>query len=175
VLRFLREQDVFTCYETEDAFYVVEHSPLEAAVVPPGTPPARLVRDFAQVAHLPALKLVGVADEARITALRPLAEAAFGAHLYVTRTSPVLYEFLHPSVSKGAALEKVMESLGLSSEQVIAFGDSHNDIEMLRVAGTGVAMANADPEVQGMADLIAPSNAEDGIAEVLEDLLWTQA
>jgi Cof subfamily protein (haloacid dehalogenase superfamily) len=173
VIDFLSAQGIYTCYESEADIFVLYHSPWEARLVPPGTPPALSVRSFSDVMHLPAMKLVGVAEEARITALRPLAEAAFAAQLYVTRTSPVLYEFLHPSVSKGAALKKVIETLGLSAAEVIAFGDSHNDIAMLEVAGTAVAMANADSEVRGMADLIAPSNMQDGIADVLDDLLWT--
>ena len=56
---------------------------------------------------------------------------------------------------------------------MIAFGDSHNDIEMLTVAGTGVAMANASAEVRANADHIALSNDEDGIAATLDELLWT--
>jgi Cof subfamily protein (haloacid dehalogenase superfamily) len=173
VISFLQEQQVYTCYYTDDAIYVRDHSPFEIALVPPELPQPIKVPDFDRLAHVPALKIVAVGEKARIDALRPLAEAAFGEHLYVTRTSPVLLEFLHAAVSKGAALTMVVESLGLRAEQVVAFGDSHNDIDMLRVAGTGVAMGNADAEVKAAADLVAPRNSEDGIAVVLDDLLWT--
>jgi Cof subfamily protein (haloacid dehalogenase superfamily) len=172
VLEFLRRQGVYACYYTEDDIYVLERSPLEVALVPPGTKPPLRISDFGQVAHLPAIKLVAVANRDTITTLRPLADAAFGGELYVTRTSSVLLEFLHPSVSKGAALQQVIQSLGLNAEQVIAFGDSHNDIELLQIAGTGVAMGNAEAEARDVADIVAPSNADDGVAKVLDDLMW---
>jgi Cof subfamily protein (haloacid dehalogenase superfamily) len=172
VLTFLAEQEVYVSYYTDDTIYVTGRSDLEIALVPPGMPEPARVPSFDAVTHLPALKLVAVAENDRISALRPLAEEAFGAKLYVTRTHAVLLEFLHASVSKGAALQWVMESLGLERDQVIAFGDSHNDIELLRMAGTGVAMGNADAEVRAASDLVAPPNTEDGVARVLEDRLW---
>ena len=175
VLDFLRDQHVFTSYFTEDDVYVRHRSSLEFALVPPEMPPAREVGDFDEVLHLPAVKIVATATRDRIDSLRPAAEAAFADRLYVTRTDPVLLEFLHPAVSKGTALAKVMESLGLHAEQVIAFGDSHNDLELLQTAGVGVAMGNADPEVLAMADIVAEPNTDDGVAKVLESLLWSRS
>jgi Cof subfamily protein (haloacid dehalogenase superfamily) len=174
VLAFLVEHGAYTCYFTEDMIYVREHAvPLERALVPPDfSPQPVVVPDLSALLHLPCIKLVVVAKLEAIARLRPLAEAAFGDQLYITQTSSVLLEFLHPAVSKGAALIEAMCYLGLRAEEVIAFGDSHNDIEMLRVAGTGVAMANAGAEVRAVADSIAPSNDDDGIAVVLEDVLW---
>ena len=173
VLEFLADEEVFTCYYTADAIYVRGHSPMVDALVPAGLPQPIVTDDLGALLHLPCMKLVVVAEPPRIDALRPKAEAAFGERLYVTQTARVLLEFLHPEVSKGAALARSIEALGLRSEQVIAFGDSHNDIELLRVAGTGVAMGNADPEVQAVADLVAPPNTEDGIAAVLDAILYT--
>lgn len=172
VLSFLREHDVYSCYYTDSQIYVRGRSPLERALVPPNFPAPIEADDLEGLLHIPCIKLVAVAEPAGINALRPLAEGAFGRHLYVTQTAPVLLEFLHPDVSKGAALTRAIVDLGLDPTQVIAFGDSHNDIDMLQVAGTGVAMANASAEVRAVADLVAPSNEEDGIAVVLDDLLW---
>ncbi len=174
VIDFLRDEHVFTSYFSEHDIYVLHRSSLEYALVPPGMPRAYEVGGFDEVLHLPAIKIVATAPPDRIDTLRPVAEAAFGAQLYVTRTDAVLLEFLHPAVSKGAALRLVMETLGLAPEQVIAFGDSHNDIDLLRIAGTGVAMGNADDEVLAMADIVAPPNTDDGVAKVLEGLLWPQ-
>jgi hydroxymethylpyrimidine pyrophosphatase-like HAD family hydrolase len=55
-------------------------------------------------------------------------------------------------------------------EEVVAFGDMPNDLEMLGWAGTSYAMANAHPDVLAAAALRAPSNEEDGVAQVLEAL-----
>ena len=53
----------------------------------------------------------------------------------------------------------------------MAFGDGSNDVSMLQVAGIGVAMANGDAEAKAVADRIAPGNDEDGLAQVIEELL----
>ena len=175
VLAFLREHGIFPCYYTDDTIYVEGRAPLERALVPADFPKQPVVvKDLLSLRHLPCLKIVGVATPEEISALRPFAEAAFGEHLYVTRTASVLLEFLHPDVSKGAALREAMAYLGLDPARVIAFGDGHNDIDLLQAAGTGVAMANAAEEVRIQADIVAPSNTEDGIAKVLDEMLWIQ-
>ena len=72
---------------------------------------------------------------------------------------------------KAVALQVLVDHLGLTAADVVAFGDGGNDIEMLRWAGTGVAMGNARPEVQAAADRVTTSVEEDGIAAFLEPLL----
>ena len=91
----------------------------------------------------------------------------------VTPTSSFLYnvEVGGKNTSKAHALLHLMEQWQLSREQVMAFGDSENDLEMLNMAGTGVAMANAEEAVRRAADLTAESNDQDGVAKVIEDLL----
>ncbi|HVC83183.1 MAG TPA: Cof-type HAD-IIB family hydrolase [Chloroflexota bacterium] len=173
VLAFLRARAIFSCYYTEDTIFIEGHAPLERALVPPDFPHQPVVvDDLTGLVHLPCLKLVAVAKPESISLLRPAAEAAFAQDLYVTQTAPVLLEFLHPAVSKGAALREVMAYLGVDPARVIAFGDGHNDIGLLQEAGTGVAMANAEEEVRAIADLVAPANSEDGIAQVLDRVLW---
>ena len=59
-----------------------------------------------------------------------------------------------------------------SAEEIMAFGDSYNDLDMLEKVGVGVAMANAEPEVQSHADFVTRyTNNEDGVADVIEQLL----
>ena len=72
---------------------------------------------------------------------------------------------------KGDALMHLCNRLGIDRTEVIAFGDSGNDVQMLGFAGTSVAMGNASPYIKTMAGYIAPSNEEDGVAVVLEALL----
>lgn len=69
--------------------------------------------------------------------------------------------------SKGKRLAQWVESQGLSMNQVIAFGDNHNDLSMLKNAGLGVAMGNAVDEVKECADLVIGTNTESGIAEIV--------
>ena len=89
----------------------------------------------------------------------------------VTQSSFDLLEFLHPEVSKAHGLAMIARDLGIKPEEIIAIGDSHNDIGMLQFAGLGVAMGNADEEVKQVARYVTRSNAEDGVAFVLEELV----
>ena len=82
-----------------------------------------------------------------------------------------LVQVMPSGASKATALGWLLDRWGLSQEDVIAFGDDVNDVEMVAEAGLGVAMANAVPEVKAAADRITVSNEEDGVAVVLEEFL----
>ncbi|GAC1446514.1 MAG: sugar-phosphatase [Pyrinomonadaceae bacterium] len=80
-----------------------------------------------------------------------------------------LLDILHPHASKGAGLAAVAHELGLSPAEVMAIGDNHNDIEMLRYAGTGVIMSNAETALRDQACFhLTKSNDEDGVACAIE-------
>jgi Cof subfamily protein (haloacid dehalogenase superfamily) len=98
-------------------------------------------------------------------------EAVVGARAAVTHSGWPIVEVGALGVSKASGLKALCERLGLGGEAVIAFGDMPNDLPMLRFAGHGVAVANAHPLVLAAADHITASNAEDGVAQVIEALL----
>ena len=72
------------------------------------------------------------------------------------------------NVNKGECLLYLGRLLGISRDEIMAFGDGGNDVSMIRAAGIGVAMENSIPEAKKAADIIAPSNDEDGVARVIE-------
>lgn len=81
-------------------------------------------------------------------------------------------ELYTPETTKGIALKYVSEYLGFKPEDIVAFGDAHNDIEMLEYAGIGIAMKNAQDVLKEHADYVTKySNTEDGIVHFLKDLL----
>ncbi len=79
-------------------------------------------------------------------------------------------EIVPKGVNKGSALQIVTKMLEIDSKEVIAFGDNENDIEMLQLAGIGVAMGNAPEHVKAEADIIADTNDNDGIYKILEEI-----
>ena len=81
-----------------------------------------------------------------------------------------LVEISAAGVTKASTLALLCEELGIAAEEVVAFGDMPNDLPMLEWAGTSYAMANGHPSVVDLADRRAPSNEEDGVAAVLEEL-----
>ncbi len=79
-----------------------------------------------------------------------------------------LLEMTAGNTSKGKALRALAESLGISREEICAFGDNGNDIEMLEYAGLGIAMENAIPQLKERADFVTGTNDEEGVACFLE-------
>ena len=86
------------------------------------------------------------------------------------RSEKTLYEILPRGISKGSVLLKLAELLGTDPARTVGVGDYNNDIEMLRAAGLGVAVANARPEVKAVADHVTCSNEEHAIARIIEDI-----
>ena len=76
---------------------------------------------------------------------------------------------------KGKALGVACEDLGIGLEDVVAFGDSGNDLEMFKVAGASVAMGQADDELKAAATFVSARNDEHGVAVAIERLLQTGA
>ncbi len=74
-------------------------------------------------------------------------------------------------ITKGNAIDVICKHLNISTKEIIAFGDDYADIEMLEIAGTGVAMGNAVKELKDIADICIDSNENDGIAKYLEEYL----
>ncbi|WP_265444781.1 HAD family hydrolase [Flexivirga meconopsidis] len=81
-----------------------------------------------------------------------------------------LAEIAAAGVTKASALARWCAARGIDAADVWAFGDMPNDLPMLRWAGTSYAMANAHPDVRAAAGHVCPSNADDGVAQVLEGL-----
>lgn len=89
----------------------------------------------------------------------------------VYRSAPFFLELVPKGIDKAQSLLRLLSRLKLQPADLIAFGDGYNDLSMLRLAGMGVAMANAAPEVRAGADAVTLSNDEDGVAVYIEKLL----
>ena len=76
-------------------------------------------------------------------------------------------EVLAPGVNKGSGVLQLLAALDFASDDVLACGDAENDVEMLRLAGVGAAMANAQPDALAAADVVVASNADDGVADAV--------
>ncbi|RLV01374.1 hydrolase [Streptomyces griseocarneus] len=120
----------------------------------------------------PILKLLAHHPDLGPDAFLALAREAGGAYGEFTRSSPTaLLEISGLGVSKASTLARCCAERGIAPEEVIAFGDMPNDLEMLGWAGTAYAMANAHPEVLAATARHTAANTEDGVAVVIEQLL----
>jgi Cof subfamily protein (haloacid dehalogenase superfamily) len=89
----------------------------------------------------------------------------------IIRSGETFIDVIHPRATKANALQLLLQEYGIRPQQVVAFGNYFNDIEMLEMSGLGVAMDNAPQAVKDKADRVTASNDEDGVAIVLEELL----
>ncbi len=99
--------------------------------------------------------------------------AALGKHLgdagdLTYSTDNGLVEIVPPGISKATGVAEVARPLGITDDDVVAFGDMPNDVPLLLRAGLGVAMGNAHPEALAAANEITAANTDDGVARVLE-------
>lgn len=88
----------------------------------------------------------------------------------IVRSERDLIEFLPPGVNKGTALEKLCSLLEIKMENVIAVGDSLNDLQMIKKAGVGVAVGNASEEVKRVSKIVLGANRDEGFKELIEHL-----
>jgi Cof subfamily protein (haloacid dehalogenase superfamily) len=117
---------------------------------------------------LPLNKLIVSCREEKMPALRKRLREHVDGRAEVVLSTSFLLEILPLGASKGAGLAWLLDYLGVPTDEVLAIGDGENDIEMLRMAAIGVAVANAMPAVKDMADAIVASNNDDGVAQAVE-------
>ena len=143
-----------------------------------------LAREAASVAEIlagpPVCKLLFMASADRIAAeVRPHWREALRAGRHggarAVQAVPEMLELVPAGVSKATGLQLLMAELGLEPHQVAAIGDGDNDLEMLEMAGTAVAVANCTPRVRAAADLIVASNDAAGVAEFFEAHIFASA
>jgi hydroxymethylpyrimidine pyrophosphatase-like HAD family hydrolase len=81
-------------------------------------------------------------------------------------------DFTPVGVDKGTAAQKLADIMGIEVCQLVGAGDSYNDLPMLKTCGLSIAMGGAPPEVKAVADYIAPTVEEDGLAVAIEEVVW---
>lgn len=129
------------------------------------------VDNLADFLNFSPIKLLLSVDPDHIFEVQRTIAAHLDEHLVVVRTAAFYLEIIPARINKGTGLCEICEHLGISPADAAAFGDSENDIPMLRAAGCGIAMGNAEAAVKSIADRVTLSNNEDGIAYALDTLL----
>lgn len=103
------------------------------------------------------VKVMWLGEPDAIATVLPEARREFGARATVIPTDPPYLEFAAPNTNKSMGLIAITERLGIKPEQVLAFGDGMNDVEMLSWAGLGIAMSHARDAAKQAARMVAPA------------------
>ncbi|WP_406437846.1 HAD-IIB family hydrolase [Streptomyces sp. NBC_00631] len=178
-VRLLREAAPGTVYAIEQTygFHQERAYPKLHLEIPDHLLPAEeILATDGPSAGEPVLKILAYHPDLDPDAFLTLARLAVGNRATVTRSSPsALLEISGPGVSKASTLALECAERGISHEEVVAFGDMPNDVEMLTWAGRSYAMGNAHPAAVAAASGRTGANNEDGVAVVIEQLLAARA
>ena len=175
VVARLRERKLNVTIETDHGWYVdhleqaIETSIETGDLIPPlGFGNVRTVIDQ----QLPVYKIITSTAGGRDETLKALLETwilqTFAPRVSVSISGTGFVEMIAAGVSKETAVARLAAEWGIGAEEAIAIGDDLNDIGMIRWAGLGVAMGNALPRVKEVANLLAESNDDDGVASTIE-------
>src|SRR5436189_6471893 len=134
-LSALRALGLYRAYHTLHRVYVDKDTPRARNWYRPPVPPVIEVEDVASLYPLSCIKVAGIGEESTLREKRRELERIFDGKLYITQSSFDLLEFLHPAVSKVNALKTIAIDLGIAPAEIVAIGDNHNDIGMIRYAG----------------------------------------
>jgi Cof subfamily protein (haloacid dehalogenase superfamily) len=136
---------------------------------------ANVVGPLSDYVCRPSTKIGVSGDPGVLDQLLPELRDRFAGQLIALKTWPFFVEIASTTATKAHALQIIGGRLGFTARDVLAFGDSYNDADMLAWAGTGVAMEGAPPEVRAAADASCGSVEDDGFARYLMRQPWFPA
>lgn len=128
----------------------------------------RETNDFLTDITLPVAKCLIVGDADKLIPLESELSLRLQGKINVFRSEPYFLELVPQGIDKAQSLAVLLKELGISREEIIAIGDGYNDLSMIKFAGLGIAMGNAQEPVKKAADYITLSNEEDGVAEAID-------
>ncbi|MHB1346880.1 MAG: HAD family hydrolase [Candidatus Humimicrobiaceae bacterium] len=97
----------------------------------------------------------------------PYIREKYGSKLLVVRSGEFFFDCLNLNASKGNALKKLLKTMGINKEEVVSFGDSHNDISLFNASGLKIAVKNSFPELLEIADIVTDENYKSGLGTAI--------
>ena len=134
--------------------------------------PVRQVENYCEyVSAYPNNKFLLTGEPDEIARVQKELTARFRGLLNIYCSEPYFLEIMPQKIDKAFSLQRLLNSIGLTSDEMICCGDGYNDVTMIESAGLGVAMQNAQPLVLEKADFITRSNDEDGVLHVINEFM----
>lgn len=168
VMQLCRERQWYIQTYIDDVLYVKEldkNAKLYARII--GAVPNPVGDQLYTIKGTPT-KMLAIAEPGEIEQLKMEFHTRFGDILCIAESKPNYLEINNYTVNKGNALKFIASKLDIDRQEIMAFGNGINDIEMLRYSEWGVAVANSSPDVKKIARIVTGSNDEEGVADILE-------
>lgn len=150
--------------EVISAFPADEYVKIEARI---NGLPIREVENFLEFVDFDINKCLMTAPPEVAEGLEKELQEKYGDVASIYRSEPYFIEIMPQNVDKATSLDKMLPVISVNREETVCCGDGFNDISMIRYAGVGVAMGNAQQVVKEAADYITATNDEDGLIEVI--------
>ncbi len=171
----VKQGAIVACWESDHIYLSADNAATEEYCAMSGAP-STFIEDSVKLQACTLRKALWICPDAQTAnEWRLQYSEQYKGRLNISTSSPTLLEFVDCEVSKGVALRRLCDKLGIDMSETISFGDGYNDAEMLAAAGRGVAMLNANDEVKALAnDVTEYTNEQDGVARYIEKLIKVQ-
>jgi Cof subfamily protein (haloacid dehalogenase superfamily) len=146
----------------------VEKEIRNTKAIPEYRPTSETFHDWKTRKVTGAHKVMMMGNKTTCDAIYPILEEKFGEQIAIYRSNDTLIEIAPKSVSKLSAI-KLLLTDAETLEDIVAFGDNYNDLEMLKNVGCGVAVGNARDEVKEIANYTTLDNTDHGVAVFIND------
>jgi len=156
---FSEVKDAWTDHEQKIMDVPVEIAPIES-----------LVKNWS-ARNIGPNKMMVMSEPDNIAQIQKHLRSIYNGRLNIYPSKATYLEVMDSRGSKSNAVQFVSKRLGLSPAEIIAMGDNYNDVEMIRFAGTGVAMGNAPDDIKAVADYVTDTNNNDGVRKAIENFL----
>ncbi len=129
------------------------------------------VENFADYVTYSPDKCLIVGEPEKLPALEEQINKEAGHKMAAYRSEPFFLELVPKGIDKAQSLERLLKHIDMTPDKMVAVGDGYNDLSMIKYAGLGVAMANAQDVVKDAAQVVTLSNEEDGVAHLVKNYL----
>ena len=190
LIKFLSENTALVMVYAEDGLKISERSSIAQKYCEYVKIDSEVKDDlvgFVQDPEVQIAKVMAILDERKIEGVMKTMQGEFTEYYVLQSTAPFLkrlsdnddfrpsmIECVLGSVNKGTGLKYVADFYGVPMSQVIAFGDSYNDADMIEAAGLGIAMGNAKEPIKKLADYVTDTNNADGVAKAIYKFCFEQ-
>ena len=171
VARYAADRGVYCQTYSPSRFYFSVDNEYAVSYANSSSLEGEFVGDLTAFIQTPVTKLLMMDTPEKIAALYEEAKTIFAGRASMTCSKPYFLESNPLKATKGNALKWCADHFGFRMDELLAFGDSLNDVSMLAAAGIGVAMGNAREDVKAMGFPVCRTNDEDGVARYIEEYI----